>query len=149
VSSHAFTLCAPGLLRAIVTDTRISSPFNPHLPPNPAPLLRTFRAIWDTGATGSVISQRVVQECGLKPVGVAQVSSVAGLSLSEVYLINIFLPNEVGFANVTVTVGNMGVTDVLIGMDLINKGDFALTHKDGKTVFSFRYPSLTTIDFRA
>jgi hypothetical protein len=43
----------------------------------------------------------------------------------------------------------MGKTDVLIGMDIISRGDFALTHKEGKTVFSFRYPSLATIDFFA
>jgi hypothetical protein len=46
-----------------------------------------------------------------------------------------------------VTKGDLGSTDVLIGMDVICKGDFALTHKGGKTVFSFRYPSIATIDF--
>jgi hypothetical protein len=81
-------------------------------------------------------------------VGFTEVATVAGISISEVYLINIFLPNDVGFPNVTVTKGNMGKIDVLIGMDLINKGDFALTHQNGNTVFSFRYPSSTTIDFR-
>jgi hypothetical protein len=38
--------------------------------------------------------------------------------------------------------------DVLIGMDIIGEGDFAVTHQDGKTTFSFRVPSLKTIDFR-
>jgi len=121
---------------------------NPASPPNTAPLLRTFKAIWDTGATGTVISQRVVDECGLRPIGATDVFTAGGILLCEVYLINIFLPNEVGFPNVTVTKGNMGTTEVLIGMNLINKGDFALTHENGNTVFSFRYPSLTTIDFR-
>lgn len=147
-TGHAFTLSSSGLIRAIITETRISAAFNPLSAPTPTPPLRTFKAIWDTGATASVISQRVVQECGLKPVGIAQVSTVAGFGLCEVYMINIFLPNEVGFPNVTVTKGNMGTTDVLIGMDLINKGDFALTHKDGNSVFSFRYPSSEIIDFR-
>jgi hypothetical protein len=73
---------------------------------------------------------------------------VAGAGLCEVNMINVFLPNDVGFPNVTVTKGNMGTTDILIGMDLINKGDFALTHKCGNSVFSFRYPSLAVIDFR-
>jgi hypothetical protein len=71
--AHAFTLTSVGLTRAIVTDSRISAAFNPLHPPYPTPTLRTFQAIWDTGATASVTSQRVVQECGLKPVGVAEV----------------------------------------------------------------------------
>ena len=145
---HAFTLSSSGLLRAIVTEARISLAFNPANAPMPTPPLRAFQAIWDTGATGSVISQRVVDECHLKPVGITQVSTAAGIFLCEVYMINIFLPNEVGFPNVTVTRANMGTTDVLIGMDLINKGDFAITHPKGQTVFSFRYPSMATIDFR-
>lgn len=32
-------------------------------------------------------------------------------------------------------------------MDIISKGDFAITNVDGKTVFSFRIPSVETIDF--
>lgn len=31
--------------------------------------------------------------------------------------------------------------DMLIGMDIILLGDFCLTNKDGKSVFSFRIPS--------
>ncbi len=75
--------------------------------------------------------------------------TAGGIVRCEVYLVNIFLPNGVGFPNVTVTKATMGKTDMLIGMDLINKGDFALTHERGNTVFSFRYPSMSTIDFQA
>lgn len=38
-------------------------------------------------------------------------------------------------------------TGVLIGMDLITLGDFAVTNKNGQTCFSFRYPSSEWIDF--
>ena len=37
--------------------------------------------------------------------------------------------------------------DVLIGMDIITKGDFAITNPDGTTKFSFRIPSQADIDF--
>jgi len=67
---------------------------------------------------------------------------------TPVYLVNIMLPNKVGIANLRVTRGNIGGdADVLIGMDIIGIGDFAITNKDGKTVFSFRAPSCDTIDF--
>ncbi len=36
---------------------------------------------------------------------------------------------------------------MLIGMDIISRGDFAVTNKDGKTTFSFRLPSVAKIDF--
>jgi uncharacterized protein YchJ len=63
-------------------------------------------------------------------------------------LINIILRNNVGIPYLRVTEGIIhGSYDVLIGMDIINKGDFAVTNKDGKTAFSFRTPSVECIDF--
>ena len=144
---HAFTLSASGLLRAIITDARISTAFDPTVVTRPTPPLTAFKAIWDTGATASVISQKVVDQCGLIQAGVANVITAGGRFECDVYPINIFLPNGVGFANVAVTKADLSPNDVLIGMDLINKGDFAITHERGNTVFSFRYPSLGTIDF--
>ncbi len=75
------------------------------------------------------------------------VHTAGGERQCETYLVNIKLPNSVGFANVLVTKADMGETEVLIGMDIISAGDFALTHKEGKTCFSFRVPSLLHIDF--
>lgn len=37
--------------------------------------------------------------------------------------------------------------DMLIGMDIITLGDFALTHKNNGTVFSFQIPSTHEYDF--
>jgi hypothetical protein len=37
--------------------------------------------------------------------------------------------------------------NVIIGMDIITLGDFAISNKDEKTVLSFRIPSVDTIDF--
>ena len=66
---------------------------------------------------------------------------------SETYLVNIRLPNSVAFMGVRVTKGNLGDADVLIGMDIISQGDFAVTNVGGLTKFSFRVPSATHIDF--
>lgn len=66
---------------------------------------------------------------------------------SETYLVNIRLPNSVAFMGVRVTKGNLGDADVLIGMDIISQGDFAVTNLGGLTKFSFRVPSATHIDF--
>lgn len=32
-------------------------------------------------------------------------------------------------------------------MDIISQGDFAVTHSDGKTTFTFRLPSVDKLDF--
>ena len=37
--------------------------------------------------------------------------------------------------------------DVLIGMDIMKIGDFAVTNHNGRTVFSFKVPSMESIDF--
>ncbi len=39
--------------------------------------------------------------------------------------------------------------EVLIGMDIINKGDLAITHVGGKSCMSFRLPTCQQIDFVA
>lgn len=39
--------------------------------------------------------------------------------------------------------------DILIGMDILGKGEFAFTHYNDKYVFTFRYPPTSEpIDFR-
>lgn len=141
---HCFTVQATGLLRELVSPCDISPAFDPlgtHLP------YHRFQAIWDTGATNSVINQRVVDECGLKPIGMARVHNANATHDCEVFLVNIALPNAVGFSAHKVTKQQLQSAEVLIGMDIIGLGDFAVTNKDGKTAFSFRFPSTECIDF--
>ncbi len=109
---------------------------------------KEYNALWDTGATGSVITRKVVDECGLKPIGRANIHHAKGTSTTLVYLVSVFLPNNVCFSSLRVTEGDLaGDVSVLIGMDIIGMGDFAITNKDGKTEFTFRMPSVERIDF--
>ncbi len=66
---------------------------------------------------------------------------------AETYLVSILLPNEVWFPQVRVSKAPLIGDDVLIGMDIIGSGDFAVTNRDGRTVFTFRVPSVERIDF--
>jgi len=63
-------------------------------------------------------------------------------------LIALSLPNGILIPELEVAdcEGNIGC-DILIGMDVINMGDFAICNEDGRTTFSFRTPSIETIDF--
>jgi len=147
-NSQSFTVTAQGgLLAVLQTVCHLCQGFNP-ADGGAHPQFLEYQAIWDTGATASVITQAVVDACGLKPIGMVQTHGVHGTELSEVYLVNIRLPQGVAFMHVQVTKGKLvGGANVLIGMDIIAQGDFAVTNKGGITVFSFRVPAQTHIDF--
>lgn len=150
---HSFTSKYEGLSRVLKNKVYISEPFATFEKVEKiSPLPETeFLAIWDTGATGCVISKKVVERCNLKPIGIKRVYTAGDTTgdgqIASTYLVSIFLPNLVVFPSVEVTEGTLIDADVLIGMYIINCGDFAVTNKDGKTVFTFRIPSIERIDF--
>ena len=144
--THAFTFKYPGISRVLETDIFISVAFDPTATKD-FPKSTKFKAIWDTGATNSVISQNVIDQCGLVGTGMTKVDGVGGIHNSETYFVNFYLPSNVGVPLLKVTKGELKGFDALIGMDIIGLGDFAVTNKDSKTVFSFRYPSIECIDF--
>lgn len=147
IQTSSFTLRHNGLANVLVTEAGIAQAFDPARKETHRQF-RKYNSIWDTGATNSVISQKVVDECDLKPTGMVNISHAGGTSHCETYLVSIFLRNNVGVPQIKVTKANLGPdTDILIGMDIIALGDFAITNLDGKTVFSFRIPSVECIDF--
>ncbi len=143
--ASAFTVRYAGRSPVLVTDVSVMEPFDPatEKPGKGA----SFKAIWDTGATNTVITQRVVDGLGLKPIGVARASGANGEYDTDVYMVNLWLPNNVGFQFVRVSRGGFTGGDVLIGMDVIGLGDFAVTNLRGRTTFTFRLPSCEEIDF--
>jgi hypothetical protein len=143
---RSFTISNQGIVKVIKTGVEISQAFDPQKS-LVNPLVKKFTAIWDTGATNTVISQRVIEECALETIGEALVHTAVATREEEVFSVNIILPNSLGIANMQVAAGIISGADVLIGMDVITQGDFALTNTDGRTVFSFRMPSVECIDF--
>ncbi|MGA2585909.1 MAG: hypothetical protein ABSF88_02615 [Candidatus Aminicenantales bacterium] len=108
---------------------------------------KEYIAIWDTGATNSAITEKVIQDCQLSPIGIVEVQYGSGPQRSNQYLVNIWLPNKTVISNLKVTKANITNADVIIGMDIIGSGDFAVTNIYNQTVFSFRSPSMERIDF--
>ena len=141
----AFTSRYNGRSNVLANDVGIAEAFDPEQPPKQPP--QAFKAIWDTGATNSVITSKVIDQCGLKATGITDVHTAQGTTRTETFLVAILLPNDVVFPSVRVSKGAIHDADVLIGMDIISRGDFAVTNRDGKTVFSFRMPSIQCIDF--
>jgi len=107
------------------------------------------KAVWDTGATGSVIHPRIAKDLELIESGKKKIQGVNSEYLTSLYMVDIYLPNMVCVQGVQVSVfGSQSMNfDMLIGMDLISMGDFAFTNLGGKSVFSFRTPSMAQIDY--
>lgn len=111
--------------------------------------LETFEGIWDTGATNTAIASGVAAKLKLTPIGYSRVGTGGGdVDNAPVHLLNVVLPNNVILPNVRVTeLKDLNNCDVLIGMDIIAIGDFAVTHASGEACCSFRVPSHEQIDF--
>ena len=142
----AFTSKANGIANVLLTNVDVYQPI-----PDQDKKLGKFVAIWDTGATTTVITPKVVQTLGLIPSGKANIRGVAGKKdNANTYYIVIVLPNSVEvnvFRAVEAPEEIAGGADILIGMDIIALGDFSVTNVDKKTTFTFRYPSVQTIDY--
>lgn len=106
-------------------------------------------ALWDTGATNSVIGKKLAKELNLIPVTKVNSVGVSGPFVSNVYWIDLLMPHNVEVLSVKVTEGNFRDEDpqLLLGMDIITLGDFSITNVEGKTVFSFRNPSIKEVDY--
>ena len=106
-------------------------------------------AQWDTGATNTCISEDIAKKLGLIPTGKITIHTPSGFNTQNTYLANIILPNKVMINQIPVCDSKIGVQkiDILIGMDIIILGDFAISNFNEKTYFSFRLPSKTHIDF--
>lgn len=146
---QAFTVEANGISNQILTPVVVFPAFDPKTTATP-PDGHQAMALWDTGATRSVISPAVASALSLTAVGAMNVSHAGGTSVSPTYMVNLALPNRVGVVGVLVSeFPGMSGFEVIVGMDIICRGDLALTHVDGKTCMSFRMPSCAKVDFVA
>lgn len=108
----------------------------------------SYMALWDTGSNMTVISENLAREMNLEPVGEMYANTAGGNFKFNKYVISVSLPNRLNIENIAIAGGNLNKDiDILIGMDLITLGDFAITNYNNKTVFSFRFPSSEIIDF--
>lgn len=137
---YAFTTSsAEGLLRQLRNQVTIDNPN----------ISLTVEALWDTGASGSCISQDVVEKMGLKPTGMTHVLTPSGKDTRYTYLVDVVLPNNVRIPDLHVIESEIGAQGIgfLVGMDIISAGDFAVSNFNGRTCFTFRIPSEKRTDY--
>ena len=144
---RAFTLQFNGRTRVLRDDdVGVSEAYDP-ASGEPKPSAIRVNAVWDTGATSSVINKEVILALGLRPIDKQKIYTANGERIADVYLVNIHLANGVIFPGLRVSDGDILGSSVLIGMDIIGRGDFAVTNHQGKTCMSFQVPSSRRIDF--
>jgi hypothetical protein len=115
-------------------------------PASSPPIIHAI-AVWDTGTSNSVISEAIAAGIGAAPAGSTAAFHLGGSSDHDVYVVNITLPNGISIPGLEVLCGPTPGCDVLIGMDIIGLGDFAVSNFQGETVMSFRTPSVAVTDY--
>ena len=101
-------------------------------------------AAWDTGATNTIISLKIVKALGLLPNGKCSVSAYGGIVTVNTYCVDVCFENGYRISNLQVLSEERDDEfdyDVLIGMDVITKGDFCISTVNNQTTFTFRVPS--------
>ena len=103
--------------------------------------------MWDTGASQTTITEDLAKKLGLYKIREQKMEGVTGSALCNTYLIALALPNGILIPEIEVAgcAGNIGC-DILVGMDVISMGDFAICNVQGNTTFSFRVPSVAVVD---
>ncbi len=150
---NAFTTRYDKRVRVLKNEVQICLPYSleemrEKVKNNEQDFLKKYTAIWDTGATGSVITKKVIKDLNLKPTGLVEVNHAQGKTTTNTYLVNIALPLRVIVGPMKVIEGVLpDDTEILIGMDIISGCDFAVTHGKGFTKMSFKIPSTEDIDF--
>jgi predicted aspartyl protease len=145
---QALTLTSNGgLLRVLSSSVKVCTPIIDKSK-GPDTITDEITGIWDTGASGSVITKDVVDKLGIQPIGMTFVNTASEEKVqTPVYLVDFVLPNGVVIQGLRVTLGKLSNAQVLIGMDIINFGDLTVTNYQQKTIMTFRVPSSGEVDY--
>jgi hypothetical protein len=141
MSLHTFTLKSNGLLDRIITQVGVSQSQRFCEYQGVDMVSSEATALWDTGASGSCVSRELARTLGLRAVKQCQITGVGGSQESNVYIVDIRLPNQITVSNVQVTEFlDNGKFEMILGMDIITFGDFSITNFNRESVFQFSYP---------
>ena len=106
-------------------------------------------ALWDTGATTTCVSQQVVKDLSLIVTGKAIMTTPSNQTERNKYLVDIILPNNFKVSDHVVIDSDIDNQNIgmLVGMDIISLGDFAVSSFNNQTTFTFRIPSECKTDY--
>jgi predicted aspartyl protease len=142
VEYQAFTVVYDMLVSEISTPIKIEPPITSN-----KGLLGTrieIEALWDTGATMTCIKPSLLDKLKLrqsKLIDSITMSGIGGDIKADGTLVSIWLTPNFVIEFCPVYIADFpGDEELLIGMDIISMGDFAICNADNKTSFSFAIP---------
>lgn len=102
----------------------------------------TVNGLWDTGATSTTIATALADKLGLPCIGKEIMKGAGGEYEAKKYLAGLILPNNTIIPYI-ILYGFSGAKnfDILVGMDIITRGDFLLSSTSSTSFFSFQHPS--------
>ena len=148
-SFDAFTVRYTSISNRITTPVHVWAAFDPIQTPTTPELYAETVALWDTGATASMITRDTAEKLDLVATGSTLIHHAAGVGQANTYIVNIGLPNRVmvvGVSAVECAEAN-GQFGLIVGMDIISRGDLAITNLNNATWVSFRIPSMQQMDY--
>jgi hypothetical protein len=106
-------------------------------------------ALWDTGAMMSAITPEIRDKLKAITINRKKIAGIHTAQEVDVVVITLELPNHVVKKSIEVAVCNItSNSEMIIGMDIISLGDFALSNGNNQTLFSFAVPPFREkIDF--
>jgi predicted aspartyl protease len=122
-----------GLPSQLISDIEVISLDDPSMH-------NIYKGVWDTGATMTMITPKIFSELKLTPIDTTTVHGVNSLMQVPVALVNLILPNKIQVNNIRVSVSEIQGIDMLVGMDVIQLGDFSISNLEQKTIFTFAIP---------
>lgn len=134
---------------------RISSMIHVSPADNPSSMQLRVRALWDSGASNTLISKRLFDALDLDFLVSTQnlrtaMGFVTKAKESEVWITIVLggFPIKLKVCVVDHPSGYDDI-DVLLGLDFLLRGNFSISLQDGIPMFSFCYPSLIPVDYHA
>jgi hypothetical protein len=145
--SFALTLVFDGIVEAIYSSIAIKSAVEEEDSSDID--LIWAKALWDTGATHTCISDRLATRLKLEVVDIVNIATANGIISVPTFFAHLKFPNNLQFSDWELSQFQFtnDDCDLIIGMDIITQGDFSITNVEGKTMFSFRVPTQQSIDY--
>jgi len=130
--TETFTTTFESVKREIVTPLSLSLP-------GERGVYVEFRALWDTGAVVSCISLSAAERLGMKKQDDARIAGADNNPFSApVFCVCIRMDSYIIPYHTVVGLPMDGLGhDVIVGMDIISRGDFSIINSRGGTVMSF------------
>ena len=115
-------------------------------------------SIIDTGCTNTSIPHSVIEFLALIPSGHQKMSAVNKSYVCNFYICSMIIEGQIQIDNAVLmelpqleseseTETPTANEEMILGMDILSKCDFAITNQNGNTEFSMAYPSKRNIDF--